>query len=93
MPVNTESLRQSARFASQASSTIERGLSNAQRKRASIPAQIGLAISLVKLGRQVLPVGLKLLRRHPVAGAVLLAGAVWGLYSYRGRRPNGGSQP
>jgi hypothetical protein len=85
MSANPNTLDESAGAASDASAFVEKaaGVANPAR---STKGRITAAVSAVSLGTRVLPAGLRLLRRYPVASSVALAGVIWAALAARSRR-------
>jgi hypothetical protein len=55
--------------------------------------RIAAAVSAVKLGARVIPTGGRLLRRYPVAAALVVAGVLAALYLAPEPRRRAGSRP
>jgi hypothetical protein len=82
MNMNQDDVRASARTVSDAGAAVER-VAGATSASHSTIGRVGMAISAIKLGARLLPAGVRLIKRYPVASAVAIAGLVWVLYSRR----------
>jgi hypothetical protein len=85
MNTRTEQVRRSARRIARAASAAESGAAAMQRPR-SLLGKVGVAISSVKLATQVARLGTAFLKRHPVAGTVIIAVGLVALVASRGAR-------
>jgi hypothetical protein len=82
--MNTGAIDESAQTASDASAFVQKAahLSNESN---SMIGRVGAAASAVSLGARLLPAGVRLLRRYPVLGTLVVAGIALAVYSMRGR--------
>jgi hypothetical protein len=49
----------------------------------SVLGRVGFALSAVKLGIRLVPMGIRLVQRHPLGAALTVAGVAWWVYANR----------
>jgi len=85
MSANPNTPDESAGAAPDASAFVENAAGAANPAR-STTGRITAAVSAVSLGARVLPAGLRLFRRYPVASRLAVAGVIWAALAARLRR-------
>jgi hypothetical protein len=82
--MKTGAIDESAKTASDASAFVQKA-AHVSDDSNSVIGRVGAAASAVSLGARLLPGGLRLLRRYPIAGTLVVAGVVLAVYSLRGK--------
>jgi xanthine/uracil/vitamin C permease (AzgA family) len=88
MNTTADSVRETARTASTTGAFVEKAAGAASGSQSKF-ARVIAGISSVQLGARLLPAGLRIVRRYPLASALVIAGALWIAWSARSRRSAG----
>jgi hypothetical protein len=84
MSMNTSTNDESAQTASDAGAFVQKAAHVGDGSSSAI-GRVGAAASAVSVGARLLPAGMRLLRRYPIAGTLVVAGIALAIYSLRGR--------
>jgi hypothetical protein len=84
MNTTAGAIDESAQTASDASAFVHKAAHLSDGSNSTI-GRVGAAASAVSLGARLLPAGMRLLKRNPVVGTLVIVGAAWVLFSLRGR--------
>jgi hypothetical protein len=85
MSINAEDLNPTGKTISDAGSFVEK-TADATRGSRSRLGRVGAALTGVKLGARLLPLGLRVFRRYPLASALAVVGVVFVVYAMRSAR-------
>jgi hypothetical protein len=91
MSANSNTPGEPTGAASDASALIEKAAGAANPTRSTV-GRISAAISAISLGARVLPIGLRLLRRYPVASGLAVVGVIWAVLAARSQNTGASSQ-
>jgi len=73
---------QSAQTASEAGAFVENAAGAAAPTNSTL-GRVGAAVSAVQIGARLLPGAWRLIKRHPVASSLTIAGLLWAAYAMR----------
>lgn len=82
--MNTAAINESAQTASDASAFVQKATHVSDESK-SVIGRVGAAASAVSLGARLLPAGMRLLRRYPIMGTLVVAGVALAVYALRDR--------